>query len=199
MKTKILILLVALSANICSFSQVKSTTGQKHTGFYARSTVGLGGFFLSENANTSTFGNVNFHTRGWGGDLSIQAGYSVAENLQVYGVFGANRKIFDSDLTTTLIRYGAGATYYIMPDNVFLFCDISRARDEIKINSLTGKSDYGIIFNLGFGKEWWVSKDLGIGWAFYYLAGSINNQPFENRTPSISNIGFGLAFSVTYN
>ncbi len=208
MKTIILIIMVLI--NFSLFGQPKKSIEKKHVGFFGRGTIGLGSTNITESANSS-LGKIDIDISGLSADVNIRIGYSIIENLQLYGVYGANiitdpkYEINGIEATTTtstrvnLLRYGAGATYYFMPHNIYVSFDVTSGQNEIEANNMTSKSDRGVIFNFGAGKEWWVSKDWGLGAAFYFYTGSVNDTPFEGQTPEIKNTGFGIAFSATFN
>ena len=211
MKTKILILLVALSANICSYSQEKKPYEVKHSGFFVRGTAGLGSLTITESINSSSMGKIDFEINGMSYDFTLKAGYSVIDNLQLYGVFSTNvipdptYLINNSEVKTigsssvSLSRYGAGATYYLMPENIYASFDVTTGQNEIEISREKSSSQRGLIFTFGLGKEWMVAKKWGIGGALYFFTGSVDDEPYEGQTPQIGNTGFGLVFSVTYN
>jgi len=139
----------------------------------------------------------------------------VAENFQIYGVIGYNimpspkYKVNGTEVTTTgtsrlgLVRMGAGVTYYFMPVNIFGAVDFSGGKNQVESGGITANSDWGYIINLSAGKEWWVAREWGVGAMLYFYAGSINDVTVNTLTgpvtPTISNTGFGIAFTATFN
>jgi len=183
-----------------------STKAFKHEGFYSRATLGFGSTNISE-----SYQGTKMEISGLSGDFNAQIGYSVVENLQLYFVLGVNAmsdpkyKFNGTEATATkssdvtLYRYGAGATYYFMPHNIFVSFDITSGQNEIKIDNESVKSKYGAVFNFGAGKEWWVSKEIGLGGMVYFYYGSISDETINGVTPKLNNTGFGLSFSATFN
>lgn len=207
----LLLLAFAFLSNSQGQTDVRKTNNSanlhKHEGFFARGTLGLGSTTVTEE-----FQSNKIDMSGLSGDFNAQIGYSVIENLQLYFVMGANvisdpkYKLNGTESSTTkssevnLYRYGAGATYYIMPYNIFLSFDITSGQNEIKVDNESFKSQHGAIFNFGAGKEWWISKDWGLGGMIYFYTGSIDDQPLINGVvPKLNNTGFGISFSATYN
>ncbi len=205
MKNLIFAILI-LSAFNMSYGQQKKAIQYKHEGFFARGTFGLGSTTISETVQEN-----KIDISGFSGDMNIQIGYSVTENLQLFGVAGYNSitepkyKINGVEATTTtssevsLFRIGAGVTYYFMPYNAFITFDITSGQNEIEVDNVSNKSDHGVVFNFGAGKEWWVSKDWGLGAMFYFYTGTIKDATVNRITPDIKNTGFGIAFTATYN
>jgi len=208
MKTLLLIILVI--TNLSLYGQVKKPLQHKHDGFYGRATLGFGSTSISESVDLTT-GKMTIDMSGLSGDVNIHLGYSVIENLQLYGALGGNvlpnpkYEVNGKEATTTtssnvyLLRYGAGASYYFMPYNISVSFDLSAAKNQIETNNVTANSDWGVIFNFGAGKEWWVSKDWGIGAMLYFYTGTVNDVTIGTQTPKIDNTGFGISFSATYN
>ena len=208
MKTFILALLVL--TNLCLFSQTKKPVGHKHTGFYERTTLGGGYTSMSESVGSTTVDMTGMSV-----DFNAHFGYSLAQNFQIYGVIGYNimpspkYKVNGTEVTAStssrlsLVRMGAGATYYFMPINIFGAFDIAAGKNQVETMGLTANTDWGYIINLSAGKEWWVAREWGVGAMLYFYAGSINDVTVNTLTgpvtPKISNTGFGISFTATFN
>jgi len=179
---KLIFTILIMSVFNLAYGQEKKTMQYKHEGFFARGTLGFGSSSISEMVQSN-----KIDISGLSGDFNIQLGYSVIENLQLFFTLGGNiitepkYKLNGVEATTTtstnvsLYRYGAGATYYFMPYNAFLTFDVTSGQNEIEINNVSSKSDHGVVFNFGAGKEWWVSNDWGLGAMFYFYTGTIND------------------------
>lgn len=84
MKNLIFAILI-LSAFNMSYGQQKKAIQYKHEGFFARGTFGLGSTTISETVQEN-----KIDISGFSGDMNIQIGYSIIENLQVFGAAGYN-------------------------------------------------------------------------------------------------------------
>jgi hypothetical protein len=103
------------------------------------------------------------------------------------------------DVTLNISGFGAGMSYYIMPENIYFAISLLVSGATLENGGITYESENGFGFNLMAGKEWWVGEQWGLGIAGFLHYSSMNDQEFYGETPSISNIGYGLIFSITYN
>ena len=214
---KIIVLSIAMMLLIygvqsVSYGQVAPTvevseddTKHKHDGFYLRLTTGIGGATSIEETEV---GELSFS--GMSGHTTIGIGYAVVENL-----------ILNLDIFTNLVRdstvefaedigqaateltisnIGVGATYYIMPTNVYLAGSIALASGTLRSDWRITELDVGYGINVAVGKEWWVSDNWGIGVAgqlFHTVLPDenlITGEVFDRKTTSI-----GIVFSATFN
>jgi hypothetical protein len=210
-KLKTLISLIIIIASLNLTAQVKKPSVYKHEGIFLRGTAGIGYANLFEKA-ANTYGvESELEISGISYDVNLQAGYTIAKNLQLYVIIGANiigdpafkfngiTSTSEVSTSANLTRYGFGTSYYFDPENIYLSFDITSGRNEIGVSNQSASSRRGLIFNVGLGKEWWVEKNLAIGGMIYFYTGSIEDEPFGGQTPSISNTGVGVDFAVTFN
>jgi hypothetical protein len=89
-----------------------------------------------------------------------------------------------------------GASYYFMPENIYLSMSFKYSGGGISKSSV----DNGYGLQVSLGKEWWVSKNWGLG-----LALNISYDYFSKTDPGYPIITplhvftYGLSFSATYN
>jgi hypothetical protein len=59
---------------------------------------------------------------------------------------------------------GAGLTFWIMPHNIYISGAVGFALAQIETNGVvTSETQIGVGFNAMIGKEWWISRSLGLG------------------------------------
>ena len=187
--------------------------GRSHEGFFLRLMAGgAGGGTSYEEAG---FGGAVDRTRtlGAGSMTEVAVGWAVAPNLVVHAnlhlayLSGYKKtgqvRYEDEERVDTLVGFfGAGATYYFMPANVY----VSGAIGPGGLSETLGhryedhESNVGFGSALSFGKEWWLGRraEWGLGVA---LAGSYHRAPLEVDGVSSTFHGSlaGIALSATYN
>jgi|GEM_PF-1162976 len=179
----------------------------KHDGFFLRMTpgFGVGGFKVSGNVTDSDGLIVkNPSDKGAVGTFSLLLGGEVSDNLTIhadfwsYSTMGEHGQDLYTGITTGGV--GLGLTYYFMPHNLYLsgtlspaFTALSVIRDLNNDTSHKTHMAYGLNASLTFGKEWWVSKNWGLGIAVRGEYGFAQNDDFD-----ISNGAGVLLFTATY-
>ena len=204
--------LALISANVLPVGAAHSQEqgAETHDGFYLRlNLVGLG--YCSYSATTGGT-SVSLYGLAGLGDLGI--GGAVTENFILHGdIFGpvisspkASISIegFGSaeDIpvagTVSSMGFGAGATYYVMPYNIYATLIFGTAKLSAKDSSgsRVAETKYGLSTMLTLGKEWWVSDNWGLG-----IAGSVILQSLPDQDDSTSWTGFagGILMSASYN
>ena len=148
---------------------------------------------------------------GLSGNTTLGIGYAVVENLIINLDIFANtvtdptveidgRDVGEVDAEVTITNIGVGATYYIMPTNVYLASSIALAEGSVKSGRVAIETDTGYGINVAIGKEWWVSDNWGIGVAgqlFHTVLPDenlITGEVFDFKTTSIA-----ILFSATFN
>ena len=93
-----------------------------------------------------------------------------------------------------------GLSYYFMPINIYISAGICSNIGRIEGNVLETDNIFGSGFFCSVGKEWWVSKNWGLGLAIYYYYGKMEtDEDIFIDQYTITDRIFGLAFSATYN
>jgi hypothetical protein len=178
----------------------------QHDGFFIRLTPGLGYANFTEEIDGTDFlefSGLSYSSR-------LQIGGAVSDNVIIYGELGGiiflspsmkllGEEVDDPDVTLNISGFGAGISYYIMPANVYFALSLLVTGVASESGGTKANSEFGFGFNLMAGKEWWVGEQWGLGIAGFMHYSSMNDQEFYGETPSISNIGYGLIFSITYN
>jgi hypothetical protein len=186
-----------------------------HRGFYLRLSIGFGGGAIGGNNHVEP-GVDKVTLTGLGLGTSIAVGGAIADNLILDADF-FHTSIFDPSVNVDghhlgrasnldrdlgigqdlqLVCFGIGATYYIMPVNLYLAASIGLGRVVFEdVNGARAGSDLGIAGNLMVGKEWWVAPDWGIGIAGQLMLIGVRDEVLGR----VGGIAFNVMFSATYN
>jgi len=178
---------------------------RKHDGFFLRMMAGAGYADLrSENAGT------NVEMTGTAMLGTIEIGGSVSDHVVVFGTASAialqkprfkqgGAQLVDDERETTVVSIGGGAGYYF-DNNVFISGALLLPRILLRdaVFDTREITDAGLGFYVAGGKEWWVSDNWGLG-----IAGQFHFSRLRERgnlaTEPWNVLGFGVAFSATYN
>jgi len=177
----------------------------QHDGFYMRIYAGLG--YLSASA---TYAGVTETYSGLGATYGAAFGGTIAPNLILYGEFlgtsvtnadlsygGVTQTYSGTDLT--LVGFGPGIAYYVEPVNLYLsgtltFTQVSFS--DTYSGYPVGDTNLGIGLSLMVGKEWWVTRDWGVGIAGQIHVASMGDPSYDSRLRAAA---FSMLFSATYN
>ena len=177
----------------------------QHDGFYMRITAGLG--YLS---TSGSVGGATETFDGFGGTLGAAFGGVIAPNLVLYGEllgtsvtnatwsYGGATQAY-SGYDVMLFGFGPGIAYYIEPINLYLSGTLTFTQVSFSDTATADPvhdSDLGVGLSFTVGKEWWVSRDWGIGIAGQFHAASMNDPSYDTRMRALA---LSLLFSATYN
>ena len=174
------------------------------------------GFFLQVHVGISATGfsskQAGVKTNYAGGGISSGAaiGGVIAHNLVLYAAFfgtdtaNPDKQVAGTSVTSDLGEIGVGAfgpglAYYFERCNLYLSATFGlaglTANDGGGVKVDSAKS--GAAFDFMVGKEWWVSRDWGLGIAGELMAASLKDKNTPGLTWSAS--GLSILFSATYN
>jgi hypothetical protein len=180
----------------------------QHDGFFMRVTAGLGYFSASE-----SYGGATYTYSGLGESLSAAFGGTIAPNLILYGELlgtsvsnaslsygGATQPYSGTDVT--LFGFGPGLAYYVEPVNLYLsgtltFTQVSFT--DTYSGYPSGDSNLGIGLSFMVGKEWWVTRDWGIGIAGQVHVATMSDTPAPGYDTRLRAAALSMLFSATYN
>jgi hypothetical protein len=183
-----------------------------HDGFYL--SFGYGASFGNIKAEGENIKSLTISDVGFGFDCLI--GWAVKENILLHFtgsgcmINGFTAKYSDgtsekapNNINLMAMFSGIGATYYFMPYNAFVSASIGSGSFNVTDSKNTENSwhtDPGFSFQIKAGKEWWVSKNWGLGVAAAYTMLNSEYTPegssfSENWTSN----KFSLVFSATFN
>jgi hypothetical protein len=176
-----------------------------HDGFFFR--IQLGGGFSSL---ASTTNGVKTTVGGGGAALGLAIGGVIAHNLILYGVFFDNAaanpdvqvggtSVASSIGDTDWQGIGPGLAYYFAPLGLYLGGAIALTRfwTHDQNGNQLDSSKAGLGLDLEVGKEWWVSRDWGLGIALRVAGSSMKDQ--NDPTLVWSAGAASVLFSATYN
>jgi len=171
-----------------------------HDGFFLRFNLGVGHFDAEWHGGLADSMSI----AGPSGHFGLALGGAIAPNLILFGELSSDAASnptfrygpFEGDLGSDLglVGFGPGIAYYFMPVNLYLSGTALLLRATTTGDEGRIETDRGFGVKLALGKEWWVSRDWGLGVAGIATLGSI---PSDDSTVKVSN--FSLAFTATYN
>ena len=146
---------------------------------------------------------------GFGAGFDVALGAMVSEQLALnmdlvlLRSTDAERGVLD-DTTFSALHLGGGLTYWVMPANLYLAGSLGLARSSVAGNPVRlgvelptqDASDLGAGVHLAAGKQWWLSRWLGLG-ATLSLLGSVANNPIAGHDSPRWLFGATLAFTAT--
>jgi hypothetical protein len=195
---------VLLTASAAVARDDENRTGfHTHDGFYLRLQLGIG------YNQAETVGGDDIAIKGAAGGFNFELGYAIVENFILFGRLGGTSVTSpdielggvtvegtDDDVSSNFSGLGVGATYYFMPVNVYVTGAITASNLSITDDGdELADTDSGPALHLGVGKEWWVSRNWGIGVGGELVLGRIRSEGEDDW-----NVTSGIVFlSGTFN
>jgi hypothetical protein len=177
-----------------------------HDGLFLRVHLGIAATGFS-----STIQGSKLSYSGGGSSMGIAVGGAVSRHLILYAtVFGnntanpnyqlngASMATFVSDIKVAAV--GPGLAYYFEQTNIYLSGAFGLAGYEMRdVNdgSRINWSSSGAALELMVGKEWWVSREWGLGIAAELFTASLKDALTPGATWSAG--AASILFSATYN
>jgi hypothetical protein len=186
----------------------------QHDGFYLRLTVGGGYLHTSVKFQTSPEQGASLTLSGYGPVMNLALGGVVARNLIVFCQYSSSSAIsprkeqvgdvdrIENNREVKFLNFGPGVAYYFDSLELYLSGAVTLAWMNQDSGS-TGKiresdriTDKGLGTSLMVGKEWWVSRNWGLGMASMFQMASMKSNKIDAHwfTTSLS-----LLFSATFN
>jgi hypothetical protein len=142
------------------------------------------------------------------GSFGFSVGGNIVEDFSLFGYVGisvvTNPDVTLGSATTgtgdsslNFASMGAGASYYFMPNNVYVSGTLLMTRLTTTVNGSSGSTNAGFGAKVAIGKEWWVSEHWGMGIAAEFAFGSNIDQ--GSNPPTWTTITPALAFSASFN
>lgn len=171
----------------------------EHDGFFLRLTLGPG---------MATVTRPDYRWSGLALGMGVSIGGSVIENLALHADFHttllpnpterAFGKKHDFNADIVFESMGIGATYYIMPVNIYVSVSggigVLAFEDDFGDSKDTGA---GLALGGSIGKEWWVGTDWGLG-----IAGQVQYvrvRDYVKDQERLNGLSLSILFSATYN
>jgi hypothetical protein len=185
---------------------------ERHDGFMLRMVMAFGASNMSESFETPSLGDNSFEYSGFSLGLSLDLGASPIDDLVIHARFADLVNPSPSismngddlgeaeDLSVIASMFGVGVTYYFMPINFYLTGAIGPSWISISDRTTDERqsSDLGFGLNVDIGKEWWVSDNWGLGAAGRFWLTTLEHQSDSSVPIDYTLLGFGVAFSATY-
>jgi len=202
---KKLLILVAMTASLC-FAQSEPRT---HDGFFLNMALGMG--YQSIDFVVEDWQEETDNKAGLATDIDVKIGGKVSYNTLMHLTIAGTTKTGTTDyddeyenIKVNMSLLGLGVTHYF-ENNIFITasCGISQFHANSDVATFTAivknkKSqdiNTGFGFQVGSGKEWWVSDNWGIGASGALLYGFASNL----RDTKESSLGVALRLSATWN
>jgi hypothetical protein len=173
-----------------------------HDGVFVRGGIGFGYFHAS-----ASEGGTDVTVSGAGPSLGLAGGFAVNPGLIIHGEFfydvtygptlEINGQSMDVEGSAAMVGIGAGATYYVMPTNMYFSGTLAMTQLVAEEDGETEGSEWGPGIALTAGKEWFVAPMVGLGVAARFAFGSQKIDP--EIDVSYTTTTFSLLFSGTYN
>lgn len=118
---------------------------------------------------------------------------------------GAERGVLNSTRFTAL-NLGVGLTYWLMPENVYLSGGLGLSTSAVEASPLriaeveipdVEASGVGLGLHLALGKQWWVSRRVGLGLSVSALALTMPNDLGDDADPRRV-LGASLQSTLSY-
>lgn len=173
-----------------------------HDGFYL--SMALGGVFGPTSDKVKS-DEIEFS--GIGVELDFKIGGAIKENFILHATItskavtppdiyiNGNKMSVRSGVSFGEVMYGIGVTRYFMPSNMFLSGSLGVGRFLISDGSTTSSTKFGPSGQIKIGKEWWVSKNWGLGVGVTYAKTYVN----ESSDETINSNRFSILFNATFN
>ena len=171
------------------------TAHHEHDGFYFRISFGLGEG--SSRSDTSDDSLLPLPREGnpfrLGATFSLAMGVAVTENAILFGEYVLlESEAYEEWISQNIAHkernvasthgLGVGLAYYLMPTNVHISTSI-RASKMNRASFDFEEPGWGIGAGLKVGKEWWLSKDWGVG-----VYGAIDYARMKDKAKGPSNL-----------
>jgi hypothetical protein len=179
-------------------------SARQHRGFYLRAEIGGGYRSFSTEAD-----GLAMRVSGAGGAASLLAGGTPLPNLVLLGEFSVSglsnptiqineRSAEANDASVSLLAFGPGLIYYVMPANVSLGASVVLTRLGLKQDGETSATtEPGIGGVVRLGKEWWVGPHMGLGLSSQCTIASMKDK--SETAATWLGTAFTLSATLTYN
>jgi len=206
------VLFVLLSFMIPFFMATAVEKGpHEHDGLYFRFMMGAGYAQTSSTNKVNKFQNQEISHFGefqFGGTILKNTILSV--NFPVYFIPLPGGLSLPNSMTGTgaasgvesyIAAMGVGVTHYFMPVNIFISSSFYYSMTGVEYPGVSGDKNNTKGFAVGFsaGKEWWVSKEWGLGVALNFYYSRQNDLTKGLDITPLDVFSVNIAFTATYN
>jgi len=160
---------------------------------------------------TQEIGPANTEIEGFGALFDIALGAMISErfalNMDLVLAYSpaADHGVLEDTIFSAL-HVGAGFTYWLMPANLYVAASIGAARSNVENSTVriglevpdNDPSYIGFGAHALFGKQFWVTRRIGLGASLSLLA-SIANNPIGGEDTDRIVFGAAVGLSLTLN
>lgn len=207
---KLLFFIVTAVFSLSIMAQSDQVRGHPtHSGLYISMSAGLA--YLSINDDITNGPNETMTLKGIGGAFDFKLGAVIKENFILHGdliittsgsidvtLDGEPAGTISGENSVAINMFGAGATYYFMPQSFFISGTVGPAWYSITSDEATSNTQKGFGLDMKVGKEWFVSKNWDLGGSIGFNYTKINNE-VDTMTEKLSGISVRLSFNATFN
>ena len=192
--------------NHTSFAQTSDLGFHTHDGFYLSMSTGFNAVSISDKMDGKT---IDFS--GLGGIFDFKIGGALNSNLILHATLTSNSLVgptmrldekedkASNEVALGEAMIGGGFTYYY-PSNFFISSSLGIGNFTMidGINKTAVSTPRGFSMQLKLGKEWWVSKNWGLGIGFTYSKTALS-MTTSGITERLNSNNFGILFNTTFN
>lgn len=205
--------IIAVAILLCLSSLIAQETIREHKGFYLSMAGGPVFGTITDEISDGYSGVYKMDMEGTGATFDFKIGGVISPNLVLHATLisqtmsGPNIKISNNpsikasnELTVGEAMFGAGLTYYIMPQNIFFSGSLGLGNFTImdETNDINTSTQRGLSFQLKAGKEWWVSSRWGLGVSVSYGKTNLTNTS-DGISEKLDSNRFAIMFNATLN
>jgi hypothetical protein len=190
---------------ICGHARASDPDEARHLGVQLRFLGGPALLYAFQDVGPGASGRA----RGVGMAFELALGAMVSEGLAlnmdlVLARSGDAEHGVLKETAFSAVHFGGGVTYWLMPANVFLAASIGLARSSIEGSPVhvaieiptNEQSKIGVGAHLALGKQWWLSRRVGLG-ATLSLLSSVAANPSAGRDTNRYVLAAMAALSAT--
>lgn len=190
-------------------NQLQEMGSYQHDGFYLSMSIGPLFGSISENV----IGSYKLYMNGICPQLDFKIGRALNDRIILHATLISNMsvvlktKISDNssvitpnDLEGGEVIWGAGMTYYFI-QNFFISSSFGLGKFTLydSKHNLTTNSKRGFSMQIKIGKEWWISKNWGLGVGLSYGKTNLTDKSISGIEKKLDSNRFGLLFNTTFN
>lgn len=207
---RIIIFIVALTISFSLAGQSDQERGHSpKSGLFLSMSIGPSYMSINDDITGTIYDNMKF--KGIGVVFDAQLGAVLKEGFILHGdlisissgsvdvtIDGVEVGTMEGENSIGMMMFGGGATYYFMPQNIFISGTLGLGGFSITTgdDTVTTKKGFGLFCKIG--KEWYVSRNWDLGFNFSFNYTNVNNN-VETISEKLSGFSAGIGFNATFN
>lgn len=207
---RIIIFIVALTISFSLAGQSDQERGHSpKSGLFLSMSIGPSYMSINDDITGTIYDNMKF--KGIGVVFDAQLGAVLKEGFILHGdlisissgsvdvtIDGVEVGTMEGENSIGMMMFGGGATYYFMPQNIFISGTLGLGGFSITTgdDTVTTQKGFGLFCKIG--KEWYVSRNWDLGFNFSFNYTNVNNN-VETISEKLSGFSAGIGFNATFN